>query len=267
MISPLAHIDPQAKLGENITVEPFAVIGADVTIGDNCYIYSHAVIMDGAIIGSNCSIHPGAVVSNVPQDLKYKGEKTYVRIGNNTTVRECVTINRGTAAKGVTVVGDNCLLMAYVHVGHDCVIGNNCILVNRVSLAGEVTVHDWAILGGHVAVHQFSSIGAHSMISGGTLVNKDVPPYVKCAHTPITFVGLNTIGLRRRGFDSDQIREIQDISRIIYQSGLPYSKGCDQVEETIPQSDFRDEIIDFIRGSKRGVLRQYQPTLKNIDVD
>ncbi len=267
MISPLAHIEPSVKLGENVTVEPFAVITGEVTIGDNCYIHSHAVIMDGASIGNNCTIHSGAVISNVPQDLKFKGEKTFVKIGNNTTIRECVTVNRGTAAVGVTTVGDNCLLMAYVHVGHDSTIGNNCILVNRVSLAGEVIVEDWAILGGHVAVHQFSRIGAHAMISGGTLINKDVPPYVKCAHAPVTFVGLNTIGLRRRGFNSEQIGEIQEIARIIFQSNLTYTKGCDTVEQTVPQSEYRDEIISFIRNSKRGVLRQYQPKMRDVEVD
>lgn len=267
MISPLANIHPDAQLGQNVTIDPFAYIQGDVVIGDNCHVFPHASIMDGARIGSGCAIHSGAVVSGIPQDLKFRGEKTTAVIGNNTTLRECVTINRGTVAKGVTMVGDNCLLMAYVHVGHDCIVGNNCILSNRVSLAGEVEIEDWAILSGHVAVHQFCRVGAHSMTSGGTMVNKDIPPYVKSAHAPVAYVGLNTIGLRRRGFTSEQILQIQEIARILFQSGLPYAKACDTVEEKIPQSDFRDEIVSFIRESKRGIFRPYQPKLKDVEVD
>lgn len=267
MISPLAHVHPNSKIGVNTIVEPFAYIQEDVIIGDNCHIHPHTSILDGARIGNNCAIHSGAIIAGTPQDLKFKGEKTTVTIGNNTTIRECVTINRGTAARGDTTIGENTLIMAYTHVGHDCVVGNNCILVNRVSLAGEVEVHDFAIIGGHVAVHQFSKIGTHSMISGGTLVNKDVPPYVKCAHTPIAFVGLNTVGLRRRAFTSEQILEIQHIAKILFQSSLNYKAGCEKVLEDVPQSHFRDEIVNFITNSKRGILKPYQTKSSNDDID
>ncbi len=267
MISPLAYVHQNAIIGNNTIVEPFAYIQEDVVIGDNCHIHAHASILDGARIGNNCAIHSAAVISGTPQDLKFKGEKTTATIGNGTTIRESATINRGTAAKGDTKIGENTLIMAYVHIGHDCVVGNNCILVNRVSLAGEVEVQDFAILGGHVAVHQFSKIGTHSMISGGTLVNKDVPPYVKCAHTPIAFVGLNTIGLRRRAFTSEQISQIQNIAKILFQSSMNYNAACDKVLEEVPQSQFRDEIVEFIKNSKRGILKPYQPKSNNDDLD
>lgn len=267
MISKLAYIHPNAKLGENVTIDPFAYIAGDVVIGDNCWIGPNAVINDGARVGKNCKIHSAAVISGVPQDLKFKGESTTVEIGDNNTIRECVTINRGTSARGKTVIGDNNLIMAYVHIGHDCVVGNNCVLVNRVSLAGEVVIEDWAILGGHVAVHQFTRIGSHAMISGGSLVNKDVPPYVKAAHQPLSYVGANFIGLRRREFTSEQIAQIQDMFRILFQSGYGYKKACDIVENDIPQSEERDMVISFIRESKRGVLKPYNLTEKEEDND
>ncbi|MBQ4280029.1 MAG: acyl-ACP--UDP-N-acetylglucosamine O-acyltransferase [Rikenellaceae bacterium] len=257
MISPLAHVHPDAQLGKNVTVEPFAYIAGDVVIGDGCWIGPGAVVYDGARMGKNCKIHTSAVIAGVPQDLKFRGEYSTVEMGDNNTVRECATINRGTAARGKTVIGSNNLIMAYVHVGHDCVVGDNCVLVNRVSLAGEVEVGDWAILGGHTAVHQFCRIGAHAMLSGGSLVSKDVPPYVKAAHLPLSFVGANFIGLRRRGFSPEKVTEIQDMFRIIFQSGYGYSKACDMVEGQFPQSPERDEIITFIRDSKRGILKPY----------
>lgn len=267
MIDTLARVHPDAKIGENVTVEPFAYVAGDVVIGDGCWIGPGAVVLDGARIGKNCKIHPGAVVSGVPQDLKFKGEISTTEIGDNNTIRECVTISRGTAAKGKTVIGDNNLIMAYAHVAHDCEVGSNCVIVNGVSLAGEVEVGDWAIIGGHSAVHQFCRIGPHAMISGGSLVGKDVPPFVKAAHLPISFVGANFIGLRRRGFSSDKIAEIQEIFRILFQSGLGYSKACDMVEEQIPQSVERDEIVGFIRESKRGVLKPYNPAKKDEDAE
>ena len=198
MISKSAHVSENAKLGEGVTVEPFAYIAADVVIGDGCWIGPGAVILDGARLGNNCKIHTSAVIAGVPQDLKFRGEYSTVEIGDNTSIRECATINRGTAAKGVTKVGSNTLIMAYAHVGHDCTVGDNCVIVNGVSLAGEVEVQDWAILGGHSAVHQFCRIGAHVMLSGGSLVSKDIPPFVKAAHNPLSFVGANFIGLRHR---------------------------------------------------------------------
>jgi len=267
MISKLAHVAEGAKLGENVTVEPFAYISADVEIGDGSWIGPGAVVLDGARIGKNCKVHTSAVVAGVPQDLKFRGEYTTAVVGDGTTIRECATINRGTAARGTTVVGSNTLVMAYVHVGHDCVVGDNCVLVNRVSLGGEVEIGDWAILGGHTAVHQFCRIGAHAMLSGGSLVSKDVPPFVKAAHDPLSFVGVNFIGLRRRGFTPEKVAEIQDMFRILFQSGYGYSKACDIVESRMPQTPERDEVLAFIRSSKRGILKPYNPKKRNDDVE
>ncbi len=267
MISPLASIHPDAKLGKNVTVEPFAYIAGDVTIGDECWIGTHAVIYDGARIGAGCKIHPGAVIAGVPQDLKFKGEYSTVEIGEQTTIRECATVNRGTAAKGVTKVGHHTLIMSYAHVGHDCVVGNYCVIVSAVLLAGEVEVGDWAIIGGGSAIHQFCRIGEHAMISGGSLVSKDIPPYVKAAHLPPSFVGANFVGLRRRGFDSDQVHQIQEVFRILFQSGMAYGKACDQIMEQVPQSRERDLIVDFVRSSKRGILKPYNPNKEGEELD
>ncbi|MCC8034867.1 MAG: acyl-ACP--UDP-N-acetylglucosamine O-acyltransferase [Rikenellaceae bacterium] len=267
MISPLAHVHPDAKFGSNVTVEPFAYIAGDVTIGDDCWIGPGAVIYDGARIGKNCKIHSAAVIAGLPQDLKFRGEYTTVEIGDNNTIRECATINRGTAAKGKTVVGNNNLIMAYVHIGHDCQVGNNVVLVNRVSLGGEVEVGDWAIIGGHSAIHQFCRIGTHSMLSGGSLVNKDVPPFVKGAHYPVSFVGANFIGLRRRGFTSEQVGHIQEMFRILFQMGYGYGKACDLIEAEIPRSEERDTIIGFIRSSKGGVIKPFNPTKEGDEVE
>ena len=210
MIHPLAYVHPDAKLGENVTVEPFAYIAGKVTIGDGCWIGPNAIVNDGAILGKECKIFSGAVVAGIPQDLKFRGEETTAVIGDRTMIRECATVNRGTAAKGTTIVGSDTLIMAYAHVGHDCVVGNHCILANNVSLAGEVEMDDWAILGGHTAIHQFCRIGKHAMTSGGTMVGKDIPPYIKVAHNPASYVGVNSIGLRRRGFTSEQIKAAQE---------------------------------------------------------
>lgn len=265
MINKLAHVSPEAKIGENVTVEPFAYISGDVTIGDGCWIGPGAVILNGARIGKNCKIHTAAVIAGEPQDLKFQGEYSTAVIGDNCTIREGVTINRGTAAKGVTTIGNNTLIMAEAHVGHDCTVGNYCVLVNGVLLAGEVEVGDWAILGGQVAVHQFSRIGAHAMVGGGTLVGKDIPPFVRAAHYPASYVGANFIGLRRRGFTSEDISYIQDMFRILFQSGYGYGKACDIVEKKMPESKYRDEVLDFIRSSKRGILKPYNPKAKDID--
>ncbi len=261
MISNLAYVHPDAKLGEGVTVEPFAYISSDVVIGDGCWIGPHAVILDGARMGKGCRIHSGAVISGQPQDLKFKGEYTTVEMGDYNDIRECVTISRGTAAKGKTVIGSHNLIMAYAHVAHDCIVGNHCVIVNAVSLAGEVEVDDWAILGGHSAVHQFVRIGAHAMVSGGSLVGKDVPPFVKAARNPLSFVGANFIGLRRRGFTTEKIAEIQEIFRVLFQSGYGYGRACDIVEDTFPSTPERDEIIGFMRSSKRGVLKPYNSAL------
>lgn len=259
MISKQAYVSEKATLGKDVTVEPFAYIADDVVVGDGSWIGPGAVLMSGTRLGRNCQVHTGAVVAGVPQDLKFKGEYTTAEIGDNTTIRESATISRGTAAKGKTVVGSDTLIMAYAHVAHDCVVGNHCILVNAVSLAGEVEIGDWAILGGHTAVHQFSRVGAHAMISGGSLVSKDVPPFVKAAHQPLSFVGANFIGLRRRGFSPEKIAEIQEMFRLLFQAGYGYTKACDLVEAQLPQSAERDEVLTFVRESKRGILKPYNP--------
>ncbi|SDM24063.1 UDP-N-acetylglucosamine acyltransferase [Daejeonella rubra] len=258
MIQPLAYIHPQAKIAENVVIEPFVTIYKDVVIGEGTWIGSNVTIMDGARIGKNCRIFPGAVVSAPPQDMKYKGEASTVTIGDNTIIRECVTLNRGTALdKNTTTIGSNCLLMAYVHVAHDCIIGNNVIIANSVQLAGHIEVQDFAFIGGASAVHQFVSIGAHSIISGGSLVRKDVPPYTKAGREPLSYVGINSVGLRRRGFSSEQINEIQDIYRTIFLKKLNISRALDIIETEREPTEIRDEILDFIRNSNRGVMKGF----------
>lgn len=259
MKQPLAYVHPEAIIAEHVIIEPFATIYQDVTIGEGTKIGSNVSIMPGVRIGKNCQIFPGAVIGAVPQDLKFRGEYSTVEIGDNTTIREFVTINRGTSAKGKTVVGNNCLLMAYVHVAHDCVVGNNVILVNNTQLAGEVIVDDYAILGGMVAIHQFVHVGSHVMISGGSLVRKDVPPFIKAGREPLSYVGINSIGLRRRNFSNEKIREVQEIYRYIYQKGLNISQAVEIIEAEMPASPERDEVLLFIKDSKRGIIRGYMP--------
>jgi UDP-N-acetylglucosamine acyltransferase len=253
----LANIHPDAKIGKNVTIEAFATIQADVVIGDNCWIGPNAVIWNGARLGNGVRVYPGASISSIPQDLKFAGEKTETFIGDNTVIREYVTVSCGTSDKYKTVIGKNCLLMAYVHVAHDCIIGDNCILVNAVQLAGHVEVDDWAIIGGASALHQFVKIGAHVMISGGSLVRKDVPPYVKAAREPLAYAGVNTVGLRRRGFTSEKISEIQEIYRYIFMKGMNNSKALEELERKMPETEERDAIINFIRNSERGIMKGY----------
>ncbi len=257
MKQPLAYIHPAAKIHPSVIIDPFVTIEGDVEIGEGTRICSNVTIMDGTRIGKNCRIFPGAVLGAVPQDLKFRGEKTTAVIGDNTTIRECVTIHRGTASKGTTIVGNNCLLMAYVHVAHDCVIRNNIILANSTQLAGEVVVDDWAIVGGGSLVHQFTHIGSHVMIQGGALIGKDIPPYVKAGREPISYAGVNSIGLRRRNFSNDTIREIQDIYRFLYLSRMNVTDALDAIEAELPATKERDEILLFIRNSKRGIIRGY----------
>jgi UDP-N-acetylglucosamine acyltransferase len=254
---PLANIHPEAKIGNNVIIEPFATIKSDVVIGDNCWIGPNAVIWEGARLGKNVKVYPGASVSSIPQDLKFAGEKTETFIGDNTVIRECVTISRGTNDKFRTEVGKNCLLMAYVHVAHDCIVGNNCIFANTVQLAGHVTIEDWAIIGGASAIHQFVKVGAHVMISGGSLVRKDVPPFTKAAREPLTYAGVNTVGLRRRGFSPEKINDIQEVYRYIFLKGLNNSKALDLVEQELAPSEERDYIVSFIRTSERGVMKGF----------
>ena len=257
MKQPLAYIHPAAKIAPSVVIDPFVTIDANVEIGEGTRIGSNVTIMEGARIGKNCRIFPGAVIGAVPQDLKFRGEDTTAVVGDNTTIRECVTINRGTAAKGKTVVGSNCLLMAYSHIAHDCIVGDNVIVTNSSQLAGEVIVDNFAIIGGGTLVHQFCHIGAHVMIQGGALINKDIPPYVKAAREPISYVGVNSIGLRRRNFSNEAIREIQDIYRYLYLSRMNVSDALDAIEAELPATRERDEILLFIRNAKRGIIRGY----------
>lgn len=257
MNQPLAYVNPGAKIAKNVVIEPFTNIENNVEIGEGTWIGSNVTIMEGARIGKNCRIFPGAVISAIPQDLKYEGEDSLAVIGDNSTIREFVTLNRGTKASGETRIGKNCLIMATVHIAHDCVIGDNSIVVNGVALAGHVVIGDNVVIGGLSAVHQFVHIGAHAMISGGSLVRKDVPPYTKAAKEPLSYVGINSVGLRRRGFTPEKIREIQDIYRIIFQKKFNTSQALSLIEGEMQATKERDEIIQFIRGSQRGVMKGY----------
>jgi UDP-N-acetylglucosamine acyltransferase len=255
MISKLAYIHPDAQIGKNVTVDPFAYIAGNVVVGDETWVGPNATILDGARIGKSCKIFPTAVVSGIPQDLKFRGEETTAELGDRTTVREGVTVNRGTAAVGKTIVGNDCLLMAYAHVGHDCAIGNNCIIGNSSGLAGEVKIEEWAILSGGTLVHQFTRIGAHVIIGGGSKVRTDVPPFIKADRDPLAYMGLNSVGLTRRGFEKERIDEIHNIYRAIYQKGMNISQALDFVEKEFKPSPDRDYILDFIRRSVRGIIR------------
>lgn len=265
MSQTLASIHPDAKIGQNVTIGAFTTIYGDVEIGDGTWIANNVSIMDGARIGKNCRIFPGAVISGIPQDLKFRGETTIAEIGDNTTIRECATVNRATASKGKTVVGSNCLIMAYSHVAHDCELGNYIILGNGTQLAGEVIIHDHAILSGGVLVHQFVKIGQHVMISGGSHVLKDVPPFVKAAREPLCYVGLNSIGLRRRAFSPEKIQEIQTIFRHIYQSEMNNRDAIAHIENTMPSTPERDYIVDFVKTSKRGIMRGFNSAVDGDD--
>lgn len=251
----LSNVHPEAKIGENVVIEAFATVEKDVEIGDGSWIGPNAVIMNGARIGKNCKIFPGAVVAGIPQDLKFQGEYTTVEIGDNTVIRECVTINKGTAAKNKTTIGSNCLIMAYAHVAHDCILKNNVIIGNSTSLAGEVEVDNFAIISAMSGVHQFVRVGKNSFVQGMSKVGKDVPPYVLAGREPLSYAGLNSVGLRRKGFSNEEINQIQELYRIIYQKGLNTSDAIKQIESTYDASEYRDEIIEFIKNSKRGIIK------------
>lgn len=257
MKQPFAYIHPAANIHPSVVIDPFVTIDQNVEIGEGTHIGSNVMIMEGARIGKHCTIFPGAVISGIPQDLKFRGEETTAEIGDYTTIRECVTVNRGTSAKGKTVIGSKCLIMAYSHVAHDCVVGNNVIISNASQLAGEVQVDDFAVIGGGTLIHQFTHLGSHVMIQGGSRINKDIPPYVKAGRDPIAYTGINSIGLRRRNFTNDQIRDIQEIYRYLYLSRLNVSDAVDRIEAELPATKERDEIIEFIRNSKRGIVRGY----------
>ena len=258
MLQPLSYIHPNAKIAETATIDPFTTIYGDVEIGEGSWIGSHVTIMDGARIGKNCKIFPGAVISGIPQDLKYKNEKTTAEIGDNCVIRECVTINRGTTHSNTTRIGKNCLIMAYVHLGHDTIVGENVIIANSCNLGGHVIIEDWAILGGNINVQQFTRIGAHSYISGGITINKDIPPYVKAARMPASYHGVNSVGLKRRGFSQETINHIFDVYRILFVRNSNITKGIEMIEADITPTAERDLIINFVTSSKIGVLKGFR---------
>ena len=257
MNQPLAYVHPGAKIAKNVVIEPFTTIHNNVEIGEGTWIGSNVTIMEGARIGKNVSIFPGAVISAVPQDKKFEDEDTVTIIGDNTTLRECVTINRGTSDKNKTIVGKNCWIMAYCHIAHDCIVGDNCVFSNNSTLAGHIMVGDYVVLAGMAAVQQFCSIGRHAFITGGSLVRKDVPPFVKAGREPLSYVGINSVGLRRRGFDTDKIREIQNIYRILYQKNYNNSQALSIIEAEMEATSERDEILQFIKDSQRGIMKGY----------
>ena len=257
MNQPLAYVHPGAKIAKNVVIEPFTTICNNVVIGEGTWIGSNVTIMEGARIGKNCNIFPGSVISAAPQDLKYNGEETIVQIGDNVTIRECVTINRGTTDRMKTQISDNCLIMAYCHIAHDCSIGSNCIFSNNSTLAGHVTVGDYVVMAGLVAVHQFVTIGSYSFVTGGSLVRKDVPPFVKAAREPLSFAGINSVGLRRNGYNPEKIKEIQNIYRILYQKNYNNTQAIKIIEAEMEATPERDEIIMFVKDSKRGIMKGY----------
>lgn len=261
MHQPLASINPDAKIADDVVIGPFTTIDRNVEIGSGTRIGSNVTILEGSRIGNGVTIFPGAVIGAIPQDLKFRGEETTAEIGDNTVLRECVTVNRGTAAKGRTVVGKNCLIMAYSNVAHDCIVGNNVIISNASQLAGEVEVDDFAIIGGGSLIHQFCHIGSHIMMQGGALVNKDIPPFIKAAREPISYTGVNTVGLRRRGYSSETIELIQETYRLLYNSGKNISDAIELIEREVPQCTERDMILNFVRKSERGILRCYPGTV------
>jgi UDP-N-acetylglucosamine acyltransferase len=264
-ISPLAQVHPNARISNNVTIDAFCVIHEDVSIGEGSHIMSHVSIFDGAVIGKNVLIFPGAIISAIPQDLKFVGEKTTVEIGDGTTIRECVTINRGTKEKWKTVIGSNCLLMAYAHVAHDCILGNNVILANAVQLAGHVEVGDFAIISGLSGAVQFTRIGAHTYIAGNTVVRKDVPPYVKAAREPMSFAGINAVGLQRCKFTPEKVEEITNIYRVLFVEKNTTTAALEKIEANFPASSERDTILEFVRSSKTGIIKRPSKTANDED--
>ncbi len=253
-----AYIHPEAQIGANVVIGPSSYIDPDVVIGDNAWIGPNVTLFNGARIGRHVKIYPGAVIAGAPQDLKFKGEITFAEVGDYSVVREFATVNRGTNYAKTTRVGRGCLLMAYVHVAHDCVLGDRVVLANNVNLAGHVEIEDWAILEGLVAVQQFIRIGKHSFIAGGSLVRKNVPPFVKAAREPLSYAGVNTIGLQRRDFSPDQINQIHDIYRILFVKGYRTSHALDLIENEVQPSAERDLILQFIRSVDNGIMKGYR---------
>lgn len=257
------NIHPEAKIGKDVTIGQFTSIGADVEIGDGTWIGSNVSIMDGVRVGRGCRIFPGAILGSVPQDLKFEGEQSILEIQDNVTIREYCTLNRGTKANYKTLISNNCLLMAYVHVAHDCILEENVILANNVNLAGHIEIGKYCVLGGLTAVHQFVKIGEHSMVGGGSLVRKDIPPYIKAAREPLSYVGVNSVGLRRRGFSNKEIHHIQDIYRVLFVKGHNVSQALNIIEATIKATPFRENILSFIKDGDRGIMKGFRQTTGN----
>ena len=255
MISELAYIHPNTRIGENVTIAAFTTIYEDVEIGEGTIIGPNVTIYPGARIGKKCQIFPGAVISAVPQDLKFNGEYSITEIGDGTVIREGVTIHRGTNDREKTVIGKNCLLMCYVHIGHDCLLGNNVVIANTSNIAGHCTIGDWAIIEGMVGVQQFVNIGEHAFVAGMSRVRKDVPPYIRVAREPLSYAGVNSIGLRRRGIDDDTIKDIESIYRILFVMNNSISKGLEQLKDEAIASKYKDHVIDFIRKSDKGIIK------------
>ena len=255
MIKNNIFIHKDSIIGKNCKIDPFSYIGRDVEIGDNCWIGNNVTLYPGSKLGNNVKVYPGAVICSEPQDLKFKGEKTTVEIGNNTTIREFVTISRGTNDRLKTSIGKKCLIMAYSHIAHDCIINDDCVIVNNVQIGGHVKIDNFAIIGGGTLIHQFSNIGAHAMVAGGSLVRKDIPPFCKAGKEPISFKGVNTIGLKRRNFTSESINQIQNIYRIIYLEGRNTSQAINKIENDIKDSNEKKIVLDFIKNSDRGIIK------------
>ena len=266
MIQPLSYIHPDAKIAQNVVIDPFTVIHHDVEIGEGTWIGSNVTIFEGARIGKNCSIYPGASISAIPQDLKFKGEKTYTYIGDNTTLRECVTVNRGTVDKYKTEIGKNCLIMAYCHIAHDCIIGDHAIIANCVQLAGHIQIGNYVNIGGLSAVQQFVKIGDQAFIGGGSMVRKDVPPFVIAAKEPLSYAGINSVGLKRRNYTKAQIDQIQDIYRYIFLKNLNVSDALELIALELDATPERDEIISFVSSSVQGIMKS-PPSKKNAKKD
>jgi len=253
-IHPTALVNPKAKLGENIVVGPFAVIEDDVEIGNDCIIGPHAVIYSGARLGNRVKIFQGASVANLPQDLKFGGEKTLFIIGDDTVVREFAALHRGTLETGKSQVGKNCLLMAYSHIPHDCIVGDNCIIANAVQIGGHSHIEDWVIIGGLAGLHQFSRVGEHSMIAGAAKITQDVPPYILAVNDPAEFGGLNVVGLRRRGFKAEDIQILKETYRLLYDKSLNVSQAIEVIETKLGGNTYVRNVLNFLSGSKRGIV-------------
>lgn len=253
-IHPTAMVDEKARIGQNVSIGPFAVIEQDVVIGDDSVIGPQAYIANGARVGNSCQIHKGAVVSSLPQDLKFGGEKTTLEIGDHTVVREFCTLNRGTLAHGKSVIGKHCLLMAYAHVAHDCIVGDHVILANGVQLGGHVEIHDYAIIGGMTPVHQFCKVGAHAMVGGGYRVVQDVPPFITCSGEPLRYAGVNSVGLKRRGFDAEVINNLKRAYRLIYRAQLNRRQALEKIRNELTQDEHIQALLHFIENSERGLV-------------